>query len=123
MLRETECNIKRYAVEYFEGFILETEDKGDLVDFWLGHEKIGIKSYMFGLLKEYAPTMEEMLQIAVANLPNYIDNYNEDYMDGAEYFETENRLRVWRRLTGECDEDELEETCGCCPYCVNEAVR
>lgn len=123
MLKERECNIKRYDVEYFKGFILEIEDKGEMVDFWLGHEKIGQKSYMFGLYKKDVPTLEDILSIAIGNLPHHIKMYNDEFMNRDKYFETLNLLENWRKMIGECDEDELEEACGCCPYCVHEAAK
>lgn len=122
MLRETECNIKRYEVEYFEGFILEVEEKGEMVKYWLGYKNYGIKSFMFGLFKKDVPSLKDILDIAMANLPHYIESYNEDYVEGDEYFETEKKLRAWRKAIDKIEGENTAETVCSCPYCVHEAA-
>lgn len=80
--------IERY---HFGDYVMEVEERdsktyGRICDFWLYKEHCGIKDYMFGLMFDLSQTpdkkiytKEELIDIAIANLDDYIDNYFEQY--------------------------------------------
>ena len=80
--------VERY---HFGDYVMEVEERdskacGRIVDFWLYKESYGIKDYMFGLPFDQrqadepkAYTKEELINIALSNLDEYIDKYFEQY--------------------------------------------
>lgn len=64
--------------EFQNGFVVETSRQGTLVHFYLGHEKYGVKSLMFGVCN-IEPEDEEVL--IFGNIAQYIDIYKSKYFD------------------------------------------
>ena len=72
-------------------YIMEVEEKHDeesglMWDFWLYRKNYGVKDYMFGLITnqpcENPPkvyTKEEFVELALANIDEYISGYAAEY--------------------------------------------
>lgn len=64
--------------EFPDGFIVESSRQGTLVDFYLGHEKYGVKSLMFGVCN-IKPEDEE--ELVFNNIAECIAIYKLRYFD------------------------------------------
>lgn len=85
MLKPTKHKVERYE---YEDFYVEIADVGDYWEAWLCRKNYGIAEYMFGWLKQQHPydvpdgeyyTKEMFLELVEGNLPDYIEQYNENH--------------------------------------------
>ena len=85
MLKETSHKVTRYE---YEDFYVEIADVGDCWEAWLCRKDMGTFWYLFSLLKGMKPlnkpdgeplTYDRFLEIVEENLPDYIEEYNEDH--------------------------------------------
>lgn len=85
MLKPTKHKVERYE---HEDFYVEIADVGDYWEAWLCRKDMGTFWYLFSLLKGMNPfskpdgeplTYEGFLEIVEENLPDYIEEYNEDH--------------------------------------------
>lgn len=77
-LKTTSFYIKQKGIE--DGFILEVIETKSMFEAWIYHAEYGIKSLMFGLMKEDT-TYNDFIETATANLMEYITDYIEQYFE------------------------------------------
>ena len=73
------------TIECSKGFYIDIvyDSKQELFYAWLFHEDYGVKESMFGCPVEQPngiTTIEYFTELAIANAPDYITSYEEDYM-------------------------------------------
>ena len=84
MLKETSHKVKRYE---YEDFYVEIADVGSYWEAWLCRKGYGVIDYLFSLPKvdnffdgtSKERTEEMFLERVEANLPECIEEYNEDH--------------------------------------------
>ena len=75
-MKISDTQVTRYEEGNFTIDIVETAKEYEA---WLGHDRIGIKSLMFGMLKSEVVSYEAFIDTVTANLPWYMNAYKEDY--------------------------------------------
>lgn len=80
-------DIKTTTFEADYGFMVEIVDtkfgknNDSIWDIFIYREEYGIKMSIFSLLKNQTPTIEDVIEIVEANLPDYYSLYDEDYCE------------------------------------------
>ena len=74
--------IKKYqktitAYEFPNGFVVELCKSKEYMEFWLYHANYGIKEMMFGIPNKCKAEHEAIM---LANIQQYIESYEEEYM-------------------------------------------
>lgn len=72
------------AYELADAFTVEVEETEETVDFYITHDAIGIKMFMFGLYNVCPFEEDEIEEIIEANAEQYIDIYTNKYLEGDE---------------------------------------
>lgn len=72
--------IKVVTYDCGNGFYVEIWVKPMEFDAWLSHAKYGVKSYMFGSPVDNT-SFEEFKDMVEANIDEYIEYYENEYMD------------------------------------------
>ena len=65
------------AYEFPNGFIVEISKKEVYTEFWIYHKRYGIKDMMFGIPNKCKAEHEAIM---LANIQQYIESYEEEYM-------------------------------------------
>lgn len=73
MLNEN-TNIKTKTYTYTRTFNIDITETDELFEAWICEERVGMKSYMFGISKENH-TFEEMVDLVEGNIDEHIRLY------------------------------------------------
>ena len=75
------ASIKTESFTYKDNFMIDIVRDINEVSAWLYHKDFGIKKHLFGVPLEEAKTIEDFQEMILVQLPEYIEEYKDEYMN------------------------------------------